>query len=99
MGAAPSIAPVQFSWTASGSLRSAIALRLPPAPNACTSRARRSCLGSSTATSIFLTGLPDATVQDRDPPALRSLRIVEHARRTLAAGFTKVRDVGGRDHL
>jgi imidazolonepropionase-like amidohydrolase len=44
-------------------------------------------------------GLPDATVQDRDPPALRSLRIAEHARRTLAAGFTTVRDVGGRDHL
>jgi imidazolonepropionase-like amidohydrolase len=44
-------------------------------------------------------GLPDATVQDRDPPALRSLRIAEHARQTLAAGFTTVRDVGGRDHL
>src|SRR5206468_6128120 len=44
-------------------------------------------------------GLPDATVQDRDPPALRTLRIAEHARRTLAAGFTTVRDVGGRDHL
>jgi len=44
-------------------------------------------------------GLPDATVQDRDPPALRSLRIADHARRTLAAGFTTVRDVGGRDHL
>jgi imidazolonepropionase-like amidohydrolase len=44
-------------------------------------------------------GLPDATVQDDDPPALRSLRIAEHARRTLAAGFTTVRDVGGRDHL
>jgi imidazolonepropionase-like amidohydrolase len=44
-------------------------------------------------------GLPDATVQDRDPPALRSLRIAEHARRTLVAGFTTVRDVGGRDHL
>jgi imidazolonepropionase-like amidohydrolase len=44
-------------------------------------------------------GLPDATVQDRDPPALRTLRIAEHARRTLEAGFTTVRDVGGRDHL
>ena len=44
-------------------------------------------------------GLPDATVGDRDPPALRSLRIAEHASRTLEAGFTTVRDVGGRDHL
>ena len=44
-------------------------------------------------------GLPDATVQDRDPPALRTLRIADHARRTLEAGFTTVRDVGGRDHL
>jgi imidazolonepropionase-like amidohydrolase len=44
-------------------------------------------------------GLPDATVQDRDPPSLRTLRIADHARRTLAAGFTAVRDVGGRDHL
>jgi imidazolonepropionase-like amidohydrolase len=44
-------------------------------------------------------GLPDATVQDRDPPSLRVLRMAEHARRTLEAGFTTVRDVGGRDHL
>jgi imidazolonepropionase-like amidohydrolase len=44
-------------------------------------------------------GLPDATVQDSDPPALRSLRIADHARRKLDAGFTTVRDVGGRDHL
>ena len=44
-------------------------------------------------------GLPDATLQDRDPPALRTLRMAEHARRTLAAGFTTVRDLGGRDHL
>jgi imidazolonepropionase-like amidohydrolase len=44
-------------------------------------------------------GLPDPSVQDRDPPSLRTLRMVEHARRTLAAGFTTVRDVGGRDHL
>jgi imidazolonepropionase-like amidohydrolase len=44
-------------------------------------------------------GLADATVQDRDPPALRGLRMAEHARRTLRAGFTTVRDVGGRDHL
>ena len=44
-------------------------------------------------------GLPDATVQDRDPPSLRTLRIADHARRTLDAGFTTVRDVGGRDHL
>ena len=44
-------------------------------------------------------GLPDATVQDRDPPALRTLRIADHARRTLEAGFTTLRDVGGRDHL
>ncbi|HKY49910.1 MAG TPA: amidohydrolase family protein [Candidatus Limnocylindria bacterium] len=44
-------------------------------------------------------GLPDASVQDRDPAALRALRMADHARRTLAAGFTTVRDVGGRDHL
>jgi len=44
-------------------------------------------------------GLADASVQDRDPPGLRVLRMAEHARRTLAAGFTTVRDVGGRDHL
>jgi imidazolonepropionase-like amidohydrolase len=44
-------------------------------------------------------GLPDATAQDRDPPSLRVLRMAEHARRTLAAGVTTVRDVGGRDHL
>src|SRR5438046_1016008 len=31
-------------------------------------------------------GLPDATVQDRDPPSLRVLRMAEHARRTLLAG-------------
>ena len=44
-------------------------------------------------------GLPDATVQDRDPASLRVLRMADHARRTLQAGFTTVRDVGGRDHL
>lgn len=44
-------------------------------------------------------GLPDATVQDDDPPVLRALRLAEHARRTLDAGVTTVRDVGGRDHL
>lgn len=44
-------------------------------------------------------GLPDASAPDRDPPALRVLRMAEHARRTLAAGITTVRDVGGRDHL
>jgi imidazolonepropionase-like amidohydrolase len=44
-------------------------------------------------------GLPDASVQDRDPSGLRMLRMADHARRTLAAGFTTVRDVGGRDHL
>ncbi|TMD61794.1 MAG: amidohydrolase family protein [Chloroflexi bacterium] len=44
-------------------------------------------------------GLPDATVQDQDPPSLRTLRMADHARRTLEAGFTTVRDVGGRDHL
>jgi imidazolonepropionase-like amidohydrolase len=44
-------------------------------------------------------GLADATVQDRDPPSLRVLRMAGHARRTLEAGFTTVRDVGGRDHL
>jgi len=44
-------------------------------------------------------GLADASVQDRDPLGLRVLRMAEHARRTLVAGFTTVRDVGGRDHL
>jgi imidazolonepropionase-like amidohydrolase len=44
-------------------------------------------------------GLPDGTVRDREPTALRVLRMAEHARRTLAAGFTSVRDVGGRDHI
>ncbi len=44
-------------------------------------------------------GLPDGTVRDAEPAALRVLRMAEHARRTLAAGFTSVRDVGGRDHL
>jgi imidazolonepropionase-like amidohydrolase len=44
-------------------------------------------------------GLADASVQDGDPPALRILRMAEHARRTLLAGFTTVRDAGGRDHL
>ena len=44
-------------------------------------------------------GLADASVQDRDPSGLRVLRMAEHARRTLAAGFTTVRDLGGRDHL
>ena len=44
-------------------------------------------------------GLADASVQDNDPAGLRVLRMAEHARRTLAAGFTTVRDAGGRDHL
>ena len=44
-------------------------------------------------------GVPDATVQDGDPPVLRALRLAEHAQRTLAAGVTTVRDVGGRDHM
>ena len=44
-------------------------------------------------------GLADASVQDHDPSGLRILRMADHARRTLAAGFTTVRDVGGRDHL
>jgi len=44
-------------------------------------------------------GLADASVQDRDPSGLRVLRMAEHARRALLAGFTTVRDVGGRDHL
>ena len=44
-------------------------------------------------------GLPDATVQDGDPPVARALRLAEHARRTLGAGVTTIRDVGGRDHL
>jgi imidazolonepropionase-like amidohydrolase len=44
-------------------------------------------------------GLADASAQDHDPPGLRVLRMAEHARRTLMAGFTTVRDAGGRDHL
>ena len=44
-------------------------------------------------------GLPDARVQDGDAASLRTLRMADHARRTLAAGVTTVRDVGGRDHL
>ena len=44
-------------------------------------------------------GLPDATVQDGDPPVLRALRLAEHARHTLVAGVTTVRDLGGRDHI
>jgi imidazolonepropionase-like amidohydrolase len=44
-------------------------------------------------------GLADASAQDRDPAGLRVLRMADHARRTLTAGFTTVRDVGGRDHL
>ncbi|MDP9252618.1 MAG: amidohydrolase family protein [Chloroflexota bacterium] len=44
-------------------------------------------------------GLADASVQDRDPAGLRVLRMADHARRTLFAGFTTVRDLGGRDHL
>ena len=44
-------------------------------------------------------GLADSSVQDHDPSGLRILRMAEHARRTLAAGFTTVRDLGGRDHL
>src|SRR6202008_2050534 len=30
---------------------------------------------------------------------LRTLRMADHARPTLEAGFTSVRDVGGRDHI
>jgi imidazolonepropionase-like amidohydrolase len=44
-------------------------------------------------------GLPDATARDREPASLRALRTADHARRTLEAGFTSVRDVGGRDHI
>jgi imidazolonepropionase-like amidohydrolase len=44
-------------------------------------------------------GLPDGTARDAEPTSLRVLRMAEHARRTLAAGFTSVRDVGGRDHI
>ena len=44
-------------------------------------------------------GLADATVRDAESPALRVLRMADHAKRTLRAGFTTVRDVGGRDHL
>ena len=44
-------------------------------------------------------GLADGTVRDSEPMALRTLRMADHARRTLEAGFTSVRDVGGRDHI
>src|SRR4051812_10032068 len=44
-------------------------------------------------------GLPDGTVRDGESIALRTLRMADHARRTLEAGFTSVRDVGGRDHI
>ena len=44
-------------------------------------------------------GLPDGTVRDGESIALRTLRMADHARRTLEAGFTTVRDVGGRDHI
>ena len=44
-------------------------------------------------------GLADASVQDHDPSGLRVLRMAQHARKTLMAGFTTVRDAGGRDHL
>ena len=44
-------------------------------------------------------GLPDGTVRDGESTALRTLRMADHARRTLEAGFTSVRDVGGRDHI
>jgi imidazolonepropionase-like amidohydrolase len=44
-------------------------------------------------------GLADASAQDRDPAGLRVLRMADHARRTLLAGVTTVRDLGGRDHL
>ena len=44
-------------------------------------------------------GLPDGTVRDNESLALRTLRMADHARRTLEAGFTSVRDVGGRDHI
>ncbi|HET8569363.1 MAG TPA: amidohydrolase family protein [Candidatus Limnocylindria bacterium] len=43
-------------------------------------------------------GLPDASVHDDDPPEAWLARMAEHARRTLAAGVTTVRDVGGRYH-
>ena len=44
-------------------------------------------------------GLPDGTVRDGESVALRTLRMADHARRTLEAGLTSVRDVGGRDHI
>lgn len=44
-------------------------------------------------------GLADASARDAEPPALRALRMADHARRDLEAGFTTLRDVGGRDHL
>jgi imidazolonepropionase-like amidohydrolase len=44
-------------------------------------------------------GVADATTRDAEPAAMRVLRTADHARRTVEAGFTSVRDVGGREHL
>jgi imidazolonepropionase-like amidohydrolase len=41
----------------------------------------------------------DLNVARNDPPPLRMLRMAEHARRTLAAGFTTVRDLGAPHQL
>ena len=44
-------------------------------------------------------GLPDGTARDAEPLAMRTLRTADHARRTVEAGFTSVRDVGGREYI
>jgi imidazolonepropionase-like amidohydrolase len=44
-------------------------------------------------------GLPDPETANGEEDAVRLLRIAQHARRTLEAGITTVRDVGGRHHL
>jgi imidazolonepropionase-like amidohydrolase len=44
-------------------------------------------------------GVADPQESARDDDAIRVLRLVQHAARTLRAGVTTVRDVGGRHHL
>ena len=42
-------------------------------------------------------GLADASVQDRDPSALRVLRMAEHARRTLARSRSRMTRIANRN--
>ena len=45
-------------------------------------------------------GAPQALTESmREPPHLRALRAAVHARKTLEAGFTTVRDLGAPEHL